>query len=445
MSTTPAPVPGLAAPASSPPSTAPQPDRAPSPPALLGTASIEHALDVLAGGGLVAVADSPDRESEVDLVVVAAAATEATVAAMIRYGSGFLCAAMTGEDLDRLALPPMTAINEDVKGTAYAVTCDAADGVTTGISARDRAQTLRVLADPASRPTRLHRPGHIVPLRARPGGVLVRAGHTEAGVDLARAAGCVPAAGIVELVDDDNTMLRHRGWPRYSAAHGLAQVPLVTVEALARWRRQHETHVRRLSSARLPTTDGTWTITAWRDQITGDDHLTLVLGDPSDSRPTLTRVHSECLTGEALGSLRCDCGPQLAAAMRAIATEGRGVIVYLRAHEGRGIGLAAKIAAYHAQDAGLDTVDANLALGYPEDARDYHVAGQILVALGVTAARVLTNNPAKTDDLAEHLPSATRIAIRTPVTEFNGDYLATKRDRMGHGLPADLLGAAVDR
>ena len=403
---------------------------------------IGPAAAALRAGRLVAVADSPDRESEVDLVLAAQTAGSRTVAAMVRHGSGFLCAAMAAGDLDRLALPPMAAVNEDPHGTAYAVSCDAAEGIGTGISAADRARTLRVLADPASGRRDLRRPGHVVPLRARPGGVLERAGHTEAAVDLARAAGLVPAAGIVELVEDDGSMLRHRNWPRYAAERGLSDVPLITVEELAEWRRRTERHVQQLEAAQLPTASGTWRVSAWRDAVTGEDHLAMVLGDVTDGWPVLVRVHSECLTGEALRSLRCDCGPQLDAAQSQIAAEGRGIIVYLHGHEGRGIGLAAKIAAYARQDAGADTVEANLALGLPSDGRRYHAAGQILTALGVREVRVLTNNPAKTTELAAHVSVVSRQPLVTAITVQNRHYLATKRDRMDHDLP-DPLGPAL--
>jgi len=344
--------------------------------------------------------------------------------------------------LDRLEIPLMTPHNKDRMRTAYTVSVDARDGVTTGISAHDRAHTARVLADSATEPWEVTRPGHVFPLRYREGGVLVRRGHTEAAVDLARLAGLTPAGVLVEVVNDDGTMKRGPQLREFADEHGLR---LISIEQLVHYRRRTEMHVERRAETRLPTEHGDFTAFGYRITVDGSEHVALVYGDPADLRdgtPVLTRVHSECLTGDVFGSSRCDCGPQLDEAMDRIAAEGRGVVIYLRGHEGRGIGLLAKLQAYQLQDGGRDTVDANLELGLPADARHYGAATQILRDLGVGSVRLLTNNPDKTSSLESY---GIHVAERVPLTprpnDHNLAYLQTKRDRMGHVLP-DLDRAA---
>lgn len=394
---------------------------------------VEDALAALRAGRAVIVVDDQDRENEGDFVLAAELATPELLALVIRHSSGMLCVPMEGADLDRLQIPMMTARNTDPMRTAYTVTVDAAAGVSTGISAADRARTARVLADPRALPDDLTLPGHVFPLRARDGGVLVRPGHTEAAVDLTRLAGLRPTAMIAEVVNDDGSMMRAPGLRRLADDHGL---PMISIEQLIRHRLQHEPSARPLSSTVLPTAYGTFRAHAFATAVHGHDHLALVLGEVSERAEVLVRVHSECLTGDVLGSLRCDCGDQLAESMRRIGAAGAGVLVYLRGHEGRGIGLAAKLAAYALQDGGLDTVEANLELGLPVDSREYGDAAQILRALGVRSARLLTNNPAKVDGLvAAGLPVAGREPLIIPTTPTNVNYLRTKRDRLGHVLP----------
>jgi 3,4-dihydroxy 2-butanone 4-phosphate synthase/GTP cyclohydrolase II len=330
----------------------------------------------------------------------------------------------------------MTPHNRERLRTAYTVSVDARDGISTGISAADRSHTVRVLNDSATEPFEIVQPGHVFPLRYREGGVLVRAGHTEASVDLARLAGLTPAGVISEIVNDDGTMKRGQDLRDFADEHGLR---MISIEDLITYRRRHETHVERVAETRLPTAHGDATAFGYRITIDGSEHLALVFGDPAglrDGTPVLTRVHSECLTGDVFGSRRCDCGPQLEEAVQRIAEEGRGVVVYLRGHEGRGIGLVAKLQAYQLQDGGRDTVDANLDLGLPADARHYGAATQILRDLGVGSVRLLTNNPAKTTNLEEY---GVAVAERVPLTPHPNDhnlaYLLTKRDRMGHDLP----------
>ncbi|MGO1167148.1 MAG: GTP cyclohydrolase II, partial [Janibacter sp.] len=350
----------------------------------------------------------------------------------VRLGSGVICVSMTGEELDRLALPPMTAINEDSKGTAYSVSVDARTGVTTGISAADRARTARLLADPTTMRGDLARPGHVFPLRARSGGVLERRGHTEAAVDLCRMAGRSPAGVICEVVEEDGSMARLPALRRVADERGW---PLVSIADLVDLRRRTEALVERIVTTRLPTAHGEFTAHGFRSGVDGSEHVALVHGDITTGTP-LVRVHSECLTGDVFGSLRCDCGPQLQAAQRAIVEAGAGIIVYVRGHEGRGIGLVDKLRAYAAQDAGSDTVDANSELGLPVDARDYTHAAQVLRELGVTSLRLLSNNPAKVEALtALGVEVAARESLAAGVTDDNLHYLRTKRDRMGHDLP----------
>jgi 3,4-dihydroxy 2-butanone 4-phosphate synthase/GTP cyclohydrolase II len=394
---------------------------------------IERAVSDIRAGRPVVVVDDEDRENEGDLVVAASKVTPELLAFMIRHTSGVVCVPMEGRELDRLKLPPMTYVNEDRKHTAYAVSVDARDGITTGISAADRARTIRVLVDSATEPYELTRPGHVFPLRAVDGGVLRRTGHTESAVDLARLAGLNPAGVIAEIVNDDGTMARLPDLRRFADEHGLA---LVSIADLVAYRRRTETLVERVAEARLPTRHGDFRAIGFRSTVDSAEHLALVRGDLGDGDAVLVRVHSECLTGDVLGSLRCDCGPQLDAALQAVAAEGRGVVVYLRGHEGRGIGLLHKLAAYGLQDGGRDTVDANLDLGLPADARDFGIGAQILADLGVRSVRLLTNNPAKLVGMAGFgFEVVERVPLPVHLTPENAAYLVTKRDRMGHDLP----------
>ncbi|GLW74273.1 riboflavin biosynthesis protein RibBA [Kitasatospora phosalacinea] len=400
---------------------------------------VERAIADIALGRAVIVVDDEDRENEGDIVFAASAAAPELLAFTVRYSSGVICVPMTGEELDRLKLPPMTRVNEDRKGTAYAVSVDAREGVSTGISAADRARTVKLLASPGTEPADLTRPGHVFPLRAVDGGVLVRPGHTEAAVDLARLAGLAPAGGIAEVVNDDGTMARLPELHAFAREHGLA---IISIEDLIAYRRRTELHVDRAAVTQLPTEHGTFTAVGYRGTIDGTEHLALVAGGLDadgrlpDGEDVLVRLHSECLTGDVFGSLRCDCGPQLQASLAAVAGAGRGVVLYLRGHEGRGIGLAHKLRAYQLQEQGLDTVDANLDQGLPADARDYSIAAQMLTDLGVRSLTLLSNNPAKQTALTEHgLKVAARRPLPTAAGEHNLRYLRTKRDRMGHDLP----------
>lgn len=393
---------------------------------------VERAIADIRDGRPVVVVDDEDRENEGDLIFAASRATQELVAFMIRHTSGVVCVPMRGMDLDRLHLPPMTVVNEDRKGTAYSVSVDARDGISTGISAADRARTIRVLVDSATEPWEITRPGHVFPLRAVPGGVLRRAGHTEAAADLARLAGLEPAGVICELVCDDGTMMRAPECREFADQHGLA---LISIADLIAYVRRTERQIERVGDAVLPTEFGTFRAIGYRDTVEGTEHIALVMGELGDGTDVLVRVHSECLTGDVLGSLRCDCGPQLHAALRQVAEQGRGVVLYVRGHEGRGIGLLQKLRAYRLQDEGADTVDANLLLGLPADARDYGAGAQILADLGVHTMRLLTNNPAKLAGLEGYGISVIgREELQVQPNEFNRDYLATKRDRMGHQL-----------
>lgn len=397
--------------------------------------SIERAINDIREGRAVVVVDDPGRENEGDIIFAASKATPELMAFLVRYSSGLVCAPVVGPILDRLAIPLMTPHNRDVLRTAYTVSVDARDGVTTGISASDRAHTCRVLADSATEPFELVQPGHIVPLRAKPGGVLERAGHTEAAVDLARLAGLTPAGVIGEVMNDDGTLMRAPQLREFADEHGLA---LVSIEDLQTHLRLHESQVEPLAATRLPTEFGEFTAYGYRDRIEGSEHIALVFGELGTDA-VLTRLHSECLTGDVFGSRRCDCGPQLQAAMAQITAEGAGVVVYLRGHEGRGIGLLHKLQAYELQDTGHDTVDANLALGFGEDERDYAAGAQILRDLKVESVRLLTNNPDKATQLEAYGVSvAERLPIRVTPTPDNLRYLQTKAARMGHDLP-DLV------
>ncbi|MFD9667140.1 bifunctional 3,4-dihydroxy-2-butanone-4-phosphate synthase/GTP cyclohydrolase II [Rhodococcus sp. NPDC059968] len=394
--------------------------------------TIDRAINDIAAGRPVVVLDADDRENEGDLVFAACHATPELMALTVRNSSGIVCAPADGSVLDRLALPLMTADNHDRMGTAFTVSVDARDGVSTGISAHDRALTVRTLADPDSEADQLVRPGHIFPLRARDGGVLVRPGHTEAAVDLVRLAGLPPVGVISELVDDDGTV---KGGPRcreFADAHGLA---LISIADLVAYRKRHEPTVQRQATARIPTKYGVLTAHGYRDVVTGVEHLALVHGDLGNGHSVLTRIHSECLTGDVLGSGRCDCGDQLDTTLHMIGEEGRGVLVYLRGHEGRGIGLVDKLRAYALQDGGLDTVDANLRLGLPVDARDYTAGAHILDDLGIMSTRLLTNNPDKASCLTGCGIETQRVPLHTTATIHNLPYLDAKRRRLGHDLP----------
>jgi 3,4-dihydroxy 2-butanone 4-phosphate synthase/GTP cyclohydrolase II len=393
---------------------------------------IERAIKDIAAGRPVVVVDDEDRENEGDLIFAAEFATQELLAFMVRYTSGYVCVPLTEEEADRLDLPPMYHTNQDRRGTAYAVAVDARSGVTTGISAADRAHTIRLLADPATKPTDLARPGHVVPLRARPGGVLRRPGHTEAAIDLAVLAGARPAGVLCELVNDDGTMMRMPDLVVFTEQHGLA---LISIADLVAYRRRHEQQVERGAEVRLPTEHGEFQAVGYRATVAGAEHVALVFGDLGDGEDVLVRVHSECLTGDVLASLRCDCGPQLHASLDRVAAEGRGVVLYMRGHEGRGIGLLHKLQAYQLQDRGFDTVDANLELGLPADARDYGIGAQILYDLGVRSMRLLTNNPAKRAGLEGYgLTFVGREPLPIRPHPENVHYLRTKRDRMGHLL-----------
>ncbi len=394
--------------------------------------AVEDAIAAIRAGKAVVVVDDEDRENEGDLIFAASKATPEVCGFMIRHTSGVICVSMEGPVLDRLGLPPMTYVNEDRKGTAYAVSVDARHGVDTGISAADRAHTIKVLCDSATEPWDLTRPGHVFPLRAMPGGVLRRPGHTEASVDLARLAGLTPAGAIAEVVHDDGSMMRAPALREFANEHGLV---MISIADLIAYRRRTESLVDRVATAEMPTEAGEFAIFGYRGILDGIDHVALVKGDIGDGTDVLVRVHSECLTGDALGSLRCDCGPQLRASMRMIADEGRGVILYMRGHEGRGIGLLHKLRAYELQDQGADTVEANVALGFAPDSRDYGIGAQILVDLGVKSMRLLTNNPTKRAGLDGYgLTITERVAIEIEPNDFNLSYLTTKRDSMGHEL-----------
>ncbi|MGW6901920.1 bifunctional 3,4-dihydroxy-2-butanone-4-phosphate synthase/GTP cyclohydrolase II [Streptomyces sp. NPDC054919] len=396
---------------------------------------VEQAIRDIAAGRPVVVVDDEDRENEGDLVIAAEMATPEIVAFMMSECRGLICAPMENDELERLELPQMVAHNTESMRTAFTVSVDAsaAHGVTTGISAADRATTLRMLAGGQAGPADFVRPGHIFPLRARSGGVLVRNGHTEAAVDLARLAGLRPAGAIVEIAGEDGVMLRLPELVPFARKHGLT---IISIEDLIAYRRSSEPTVRREAEVRLPTSFGEFTAYGYRSTVDGVEHVALVHGDLGDGDDILVRVHSECLTGDIFQSQRCDCGPQLHAAMGRITDEGRGVVVYLRGHEGRGIGLLSKLRAYELQEHGVDTLDANLELGLPADARDYGAGAQILKDLGVHGVRLMTNNPDKTAALVRHgLAITGREPMPVQAGEHNLRYLRTKRDRMGHDLP----------
>jgi len=392
-------------------------------------APISEVIAAIGRGEMVVLVDDEDRENEGDLIMAAQFATPEKIAFIVRHTSGVVVAPLTGERCDDLRLPQMVDQNTESHRTAFTVSVDLLAGTTTGISAADRAATLRALADPDTGHAAFARPGHVFPLRARDGGVLKRAGHTEAAVDLARLAGCEPAGIICEIQNDDGTMARLPDLERFCDEHGLL---LSSIAELVAYRRHHERLVERMGSANVPTEWGAFTCVAYRSTIDGIEHLAFVRGEIDDA-PVLTRVHSECLTGDVFGSRRCDCGPQLAAAMARIAEEGRGVVVYLRGHEGRGIGIAHKIRAYGLQDEGFDTVDANTRLGLPVDSREYGIGAQILADLGASQLRLMTNNPSKYGGIAGYgLTIVERVPLAIPPNPDNEAYLRTKRERMGH-------------
>lgn len=392
---------------------------------------IDEIIDEIRAGRMVIIADDEDRENEGDLIFAAEKATPEMLAFMVRHTSGVICVPMTGPDLDRLEVPLMTVHNQDRNRTAYTVSVDAAEGVSTGISAADRARTIRLLADASTTPADLTRPGHVFPLRARDGGVLRRTGHTEASVDLARLAGLRPAGVICEIVNEDGSMARLPDLLRFKEQHGLK---IGSIADLIAYRRKREKLVEREEVIRLPTDYGDFELHLYRSLLDGCHHLALVKGSLCGQQPALVRVHSECLTGDVFGSRRCDCGSQLHAALRQISENGCGVLVYLR-QEGRGIGLAAKIRAYKLQEAGLDTVQANERLGFPPDLRDYGLGAQILLDLGVKEFRFLTNNPRKVVGLESYgLKMLERVPIKFTPNEDNADYLMTKKSKLGHLL-----------
>ncbi len=398
---------------------------------------IERAIEAIARGEFVVVVDDEDRENEGDLIMAAEKATPESMGFMIRYTSGVICLPLEGDRLDELQLPLMVqgGQNTEVQRTAFTVSVDYLHGTTTGISAADRASTVRALIDPATKPSDVGRPGHIFPLRYREGGVLKRAGHTEASVDLARQAGCYPAGVLSEIVHDNGEPMRLPDLEKFAAEHGLV---LISIADLVRFRRHREKLVRRVSEARIPTRHGDFTAHVFESLLDGTEHLALVMGEVPVQPNALVRVHSECLTGDAFGSLRCDCGNQLDMALERIAAEGRGVLVYLRGHEGRGIGLGHKLRAYALQEQGRDTVEANLELGFPADSREYGIGAQVLVDLGVTTMRLMTNNPSKYGGIEGYgLEIIDRVSLATEPTHENIAYLRAKQKKLGHLLEID--------
>ncbi|MBJ7393926.1 MAG: bifunctional 3,4-dihydroxy-2-butanone-4-phosphate synthase/GTP cyclohydrolase II [Candidatus Nanopelagicales bacterium] len=401
--------------------------------------SIESAIEEFKAGKALVVVDDEDRENEGDLVLAGTLINSESMNFMIKNTSGVVCVPMLAEDLDRLNLPPMIAINEDKKSTAFSVSVDAAIGITTGISAEDRCRTIKVLADRNSKYTDVSKPGHIFPLRAAQGGVLRRAGHTEAGIDLAKLAGLNPIAVIAELVEDDGSIRKYESSYRFARENNLK---FISIADIISYRRKHEKQIELISTSELPTKFGNFKAFGYKSNIDGISHIALVAGDIGDGENVLVRVHSECLTGDVMGSLRCDCGDQLQLAMKTISENGRGIVLYVRGHEGRSIGLLNKIAAYGLQDKGRDTVQANLELGFPADARDYGTGAQILVDLGVKTMKLLTNNPAKRAGLEGYgLKIVERVALVAQVNEKNVDYLSTKKNKMGHDIPDESLKA----
>jgi 3,4-dihydroxy 2-butanone 4-phosphate synthase/GTP cyclohydrolase II len=399
----------------------------------MGFSEVKEAIDAIGRLGMAVVVDDEDRENEGDLVMAAEAATPENIAFFLAHTSGVICAPLLPERADALELPLMVTANTEAQRTAFTVSVDFRHGTTTGISATDRSATIGALIDPATPPTDLNRPGHIFPLRYRVGGVLKRAGHTEATVDLARAAGLTPAGVLCEIVTEDKSeMARLPELERFAKKHDL---PIISIAELIRYRRRNEKLVRLVSEARIPADGGQFRAYVYESVLDGEQHLALVMGEVAGHEDVLVRVHSECLTGDVFGSLRCDCGPQLRASLARIEEEGRGVLIYLRGHEGRGIGLGHKIRAYQLQEEGHDTVDANLQQGLPVDSREYGIGAQMLVDLGVTTMRVMTNNPSKYGGLEGFgLDITERIPLQLTPNPENIAYLRTKRERMGHIL-----------
>ena len=397
--------------------------------------ALASALERLKNGKLIILVDDEDRENEGDFVLAAEYATPEAVNFIAKHGRGLICLALEGKRVDELGLPPMTSINRTPRKTAFTVSIEAKEGITTGISAADRSHTIRTAVDPTKSANDIISPGHIFPLRAADGGVLVRAGHTEGSVDLCRLAGLKPAAVICEIMNDDGTMARLSDLKTISAAH---DIPIVSIQELIEYRMSRESLIEHVAETRFPTeyADGVeLRMHAYRSQLDGTEHLALVAGDVKSNKAPLVRVHSECLTGDALGSLRCDCGPQLQAALKQIAESGCGVLVYMRRHEGRGIGLANKIKAYELQDQGMDTVEANRHLGFQADLRHYGMGAQILRHLGVSAMRLLTNNPKKVVSLQGFgLTITEKCPIEMPANANNLRYLLTKKEKLGHSL-----------
>jgi 3,4-dihydroxy 2-butanone 4-phosphate synthase / GTP cyclohydrolase II len=399
----------------------------------MGFSEVKEAIDAIGRLGMAVVVDDEDRENEGDLVMAAEAATPENIAFFLAHTSGVICAPLLPERADALELPLMVTANTEAQRTAFTVSVDLRHGTTTGISATDRSATIGALIDPTTQPTDLNRPGHIFPLRYRVGGVLKRAGHTEATVDLARAAGLTPAGVLCEIVTEDKSeMARLPELERFAKKHHL---PIISIAELIRYRRRNEKLVRLVSEARIPADGGQFRAYVYESVLDGEQHLALVMGEVAGHEDVLVRVHSECLTGDVFGSLRCDCGPQLRASLARIEEEGRGVLIYLRGHEGRGIGLGHKIRAYQLQEEGHDTVDANLQQGLPVDSREYGIGAQMLVDLGVTTMRVMTNNPSKYGGLEGFgLDITERIPLQLTPNPENIAYLRTKRERMGHIL-----------
>jgi len=394
-------------------------------------ASIEDAIDAIRDGRMVIVVDDEDRENEGDLTIAAEKITPEAINFMARHGRGLICMPMTGERLDQLDVPLMVNQNTTTFNTAFCVSIEAKQHVSTGISAADRAATVRAAIDPKTRPPDLARPGHMFPLRARDGGVMVRAGQTEAAVDLARIAGLYPAGVICEIMNEDGTMARVPELARFARKHRL---PMITIADLIQYRMRTERLIRRVATADLPTEHGAFRICAYESQLDNETHVALVRGEIADGKDVLVRVHSKCLTGDVFHSARCDCGPQLDTALARIAQEGRGVLLYLN-QEGRGIGLANKIRAYELQDQGLDTVEANERLGFKADQRDYGIGAQILSDLGVRTMRLLTNNPRKFVGLEGYgLAIVEAVPLEIPASDLTRRYLKTKKDKLGHRL-----------
>ncbi|KAF3362387.1 putative bifunctional riboflavin biosynthesis protein RIBA 2, chloroplastic [Chlamydiales bacterium STE3] len=403
--------------------------------------NVEKALEDLRNGKLIIVTDDEGRENEGDLMIAAEKVTPEAIAFMIRHTSGIICLPLSKERLKELQLPQMVAENTDPRLTAFTISVDAQEGITTGISARDRSHSIKMLIDPSTKPEQLRRPGHIFPLQSREGGVLKRAGHTEAGVDLAQMAGLYPSCALAEVVNDDGTVAKFEELKALANAHNLT---IVTIEEIIRYRRKREKLITCVSEAKLPTEFGLFKAYIYESSLDGIQHVALVKGDVRDQQNVLVRVHSECLTGDIFGSKRCDCGTQLSLAMKKIEEEGTGVLIYLRGHEGRGIGLGHKLRAYHLQDLGLDTVEANLELGFPADSREYGIGAQMLVDLGITTIRLMTNNPAKYSGLSGYnLKITERVPLLSNATQENRNYLLAKKEKLGHFIDMCAIDGAT--